>query len=174
MSEEGLLGRIYKDGEVIVKEGTQSRTMYVIQSGNVKVVKSEGETETTLAMLGEGDIFGEMSLFDAKPRSATVKAMGEARVLAIDHENFLKRIKMDPSLAFRTIKQMSQRIRDLNSRLSFALGTVNQAHNTLSQLKEAEDVGIKGMDVKLGSILDSVGQIQQELLRLKVSISSHE
>ncbi|MEK7821512.1 MAG: cyclic nucleotide-binding domain-containing protein [Planctomycetota bacterium] len=174
MSEEGLLGRIYKDGEVIVKEGTQSRTMYVIQSGNVKVVKSEGETETALAMLGEGDIFGEMSLFDAKPRSATVKAVGEARVLAIDHENFLKRIKMDPSLAFRTIKQMSQRIRDLNSRLSFALGTVNQAHNTLSQLKEAEDIGIKGMDVKLGSILDSVAQIQQELLKLKVAISSHE
>ena len=174
MSEEGLLGRIYKDGEVIVKEGTQSRTMYVIQSGNVKVVKSEGETETTLAMLGEGDIFGEMSLFDAKPRSATVKAVGEARVLAIDHENFLKRIKMDPSLAFRTIKQMSQRIRGMNSRLSFALGAVNQAHDTLSQLKEAEDVGIKGMDVKLGSILDSVAQIQQELLKLKVAISSHE
>ena len=174
MSEEGLLGRIYKDGEVIVEEGTQSRTMYVIQSGQVKVVKGDGETETILATLGEGDIFGEMSLFDAKPRSATVKAVGEARVLAIDHENFLKRIKMDPSLAFRTIKQMSQRIRDLNNRVSYALKMANQAHNELIQLKEAEITNIKGMDVKLNSILDNVAQLQQELLKLKVAVSSHE
>src|SRR3989338_8064106 len=174
MSEEGLLGRIYKDGEVIVEEGTQSRTMYVIQSGQVKVVKSEGETETILATLGEGDIFGEMSLFDAKPRSAPVKAGGEATILAIDHENFLKMIKMDPSLAFRTIKQMSQRIRDLNNRVSYALKMANQAHNELIHLKEAEITNIKGMDVKLNSILDSMAQLQQELHKLKGAISSHE
>lgn len=173
MSEEGLLGRIYKDGETIVEEGTQSRTMYVVQSGKVKVVKRDEGVETTLATLGEGDIFGEMSLFDAQPRSATVKAVGEARVLTIDHENFLKRIKMDPTLAFRTIRQMSQRIRDLNIRVSYALKMANQAHNELIQLKEIEITDIKGMDVKLNSILDNVAQLQQELHKLKGAIPPH-
>jgi len=105
MSEESLLGRLYKDNETIVEEGMQSRTMYVIQGGKVKVVKNDNGNETILALLGEGDIFGEMSLFDASPRSATIKAIGEARVLAIEHEGLLKRIKMDPTLALRMIKQ---------------------------------------------------------------------
>ncbi|KAB2832869.1 MAG: cyclic nucleotide-binding domain-containing protein, partial [Candidatus Brocadia sp.] len=117
MSEESLLGRLYKDGETIVEEGMQSRTMYVIQCGKVKVIKNDKGNETVLALLGEGDIFGEMSLFDASPRSATIKAVGEARVLAIEYEGLLKRFKMDPTLALRMIKQMSQRIRDLNVRL---------------------------------------------------------
>lgn len=97
MSEKAFLGKLYNDGDVIVEEGSQSRTMYVIQSGKVKVVKKEGEMETTLAFLGEGDIFGEMSLFDASPRSATIVAVGEARILAIEHEGLLKKIKIDPT-----------------------------------------------------------------------------
>lgn len=173
MPEEGLLGRIYKDGEAIVEEGTQSRTMYVIQSGKVKVVKSTGRTETTLATLMEGDIFGEMSLFDASPRSATVKALGEARVLAIDHEGLLKRIKMDPTLAFRIIKQMSQRIRDLNSRLGHALKLINEVYNELLQQKEDKDISIKDLDVKLSSILNRTSQIQQEVLKLQEVMHPH-
>src|SRR3990167_10903638 len=100
MPEEGFLGRLYKDGETVMEEGTESRTMYIIQCGKVKVVKSDEGRETVLALLAAGDIFGEMSLFDASPRSATVKVVGEARILAIGHEGLLKKIKMDPSLAF--------------------------------------------------------------------------
>jgi CRP-like cAMP-binding protein len=151
MSEDGLLGRLYKNGEIIVEEGTMSRTMYVIQSGKVNVVKNEGERETILASLGEGDIFGEMSLFDASPRSATVKAIGETRVLIIEHEGLLKKIKMDPTLAFRIIKQMSQRIRDLNSRLSAAQRTINQANNILQQLNKNKDISIEDLDTNLHS-----------------------
>jgi len=50
----------------------------------------------------------------------------------------------------------------------------NQAHNELTQIKETEITDIKGMDVKLNSILDNVAQLQQELLKLKVAVSSHE
>lgn len=163
MSEEALLGRLYKDGETIVEEGIQSRTMYVIQSGKVKVVKSNAGRETILALLREGDIFGEMSLFDASPRSATVKAVGEARVLAIEHEGFLRRITMDPTLAFRIIKQMSQRIRDLNTRLITAQKTINQTNSKLLQLNKAENVRIKDQEVRLSHI---VTQLQEKLHKL--------
>ncbi|MBE7444831.1 MAG: cyclic nucleotide-binding domain-containing protein [Planctomycetia bacterium] len=163
MSEESLLGRLYKDGEIIVEEGIQSRSMYVIQSGKAKVVKSDEDGETILALLGEGDIFGEMSLFDAIPRSATVKAAGNTRVLAIEHEGLLKRIKMDPTLAFRIIRQMSQRIRDLNTRLIFAQETINHANNKLLQLNKTENVCIKDRETKLSHI---VTQLQEKLHKL--------
>lgn len=163
MSEETLLGRLYKDGETIVEEGMQSRTMYVIQSGKVKIVKSDAGGETILALLREGDIFGEMSLFDAGPRSATVKAAGEAWVLAIEPEGLLKRIKMDPTLALRIIRQMSQRIRDLNSRLVSAQETINQANDKLSQLNKYDNVRMEDPETQLNSV---VAQLQEKLRKL--------
>lgn len=136
MGEEGFLGKTYKDGDVIVQEGTESREMYVIQSGRVKVVKGSGNTEAVLAILKDGDMFGEMSLLDAKPRSATVKALGEARVLAIDHEMFLKRVRVDPTLALRVLRQMGERIRDLNSKLNTAIGKLDHVPEELVELRE--------------------------------------
>lgn len=136
MGDEGLLGITYKDGDIIVEEGAKNREMYVVQSGRVKVVKGSGEKETVLAVLGEGDIFGEMSLLDPRPRSATVKAMGEARVLAIDHEMFLKRVRVDPTLALRVLRQMGYRIRDLNTKLGTALGRLEVIREELIELRE--------------------------------------
>lgn len=136
MGNEGLLGTTYKDGDVIVKEGAESRVMYVIQSGNVKVVKKSGDSEAVLAVLNEGDMFGEMSLLDAKPRSATVKALGDARVLAIDHEMFLKRVRVDPALALRVLRQMGHRIRTLDTKLSTALDKLDKVPKELIELRE--------------------------------------
>ncbi len=136
MGEEGYLGKTYKDDYVIVQEGTESREMYVVQSGQVKVVKGDGSSEAVLAILKDGDMFGEMSLLDAKPRSATVKALGEARVLAIDHEMFLKRVRVDPTLALRVLRQMGHRIRDLNSKLNAAIGKLDNVPEELVELRE--------------------------------------
>jgi CRP/FNR family transcriptional regulator len=143
--------------------------MYVMQSGKAKVVRSYGEKEMELAILGEGDIFGEMSLFDASPRSATVIVVGEARILAIEHEGLLKRIKTDPTLAFRIIKQMSQRIRKLNSRLSSAQKWIDEANNELLYLGDSDNkvVSNKDQEFKLSSILSNISQIRNELQNLK-------
>ncbi|MEE9604689.1 MAG: cyclic nucleotide-binding domain-containing protein [Candidatus Scalindua sp.] len=167
MTKEDFLGRLYKDGEVVVGEGMRSRTMYVMQSGKVKVVRSYGGKEIELAILGEGDVFGEMSLFDASPRSATVIVVGEARILAIEHEGLLKRIKMDPTLAFRIIKQMSQRVRALNSRLTSAQKLIDEANHELLYLGDTKAVSTKDQESKLSSILSNVSQIRNELHNLK-------
>ncbi len=136
MENEGLLGTTYKDGDIIVEEGAESRVMYVVQSGNVKVVKKSGDSEVVLAVLNEGDMFGEMSLLDAKPRSATVKALGDARVLAIDHEMFLKRVRVDPALALRVLRQMGHRIRTLDTKLSTGLDKLDKIPKELAELRE--------------------------------------
>lgn len=111
------LGKMYRDGEEIVRQGEAGDCMYVIQAGRAEVVRSEGGKESRLAVLQEGDVFGEMALFDQEERSATVRALGEVRALTVDKRTFLRHVHEDPSLAFRILQKMSRRIRDLNAEL---------------------------------------------------------
>ncbi len=113
------LGKIYYDGEIIVREGDREDCMYVIQSGKIKVLQKRKGKELILAELGEADFFGEMALFGrGEVRSASVCAKGEARVLKVDKKTLLRRIIDDPTLAFRIIEKLSSRIRKLNDQIS--------------------------------------------------------
>lgn len=114
----GELGRTYEDGEVIVRQGEPGDRMYVIQTGNVEVLRQTDGREIHIANLKAGDVFGEMALFEQEPRSATVRAVGETRVISIDRKGFLRRVNEDPSLAYRILQQMSQRIRKMNTDFS--------------------------------------------------------
>lgn len=116
--KDGKLGRKYKDGETICREGDEARSLYVIQSGRAEVIKKGLDGEFTMTVLKKGDIFGEMSLFDHMPRSATIRASGEAVVLSIDKKGFFSWVNKDPSLAFNILESMSRRIRTLNQEIS--------------------------------------------------------
>jgi CRP-like cAMP-binding protein len=112
------LGKVYGEGELIFREGDHGDCMFVIQSGRVEVLLERPEGSTRLAILERGDLFGEMSLFTAQPRSATVRAFDQAQVLTVNKRGFLKRIHEDPSIAFYLLQKMSQRIRKLNVELA--------------------------------------------------------
>ena len=116
--ETGSLGKVYRDGDIIVRQGETGDCMYVIQEGQAEVFHMEGDKEISLAVLGNEDVFGEMALFERDVRSATVKAKGDVRILTVDKKTFLRRIQEDPSMAFRILEKMSHRIRELNSKLS--------------------------------------------------------
>jgi CRP-like cAMP-binding protein len=110
------LGREYANHEVIVRQGEPGDCMYVVQSGEVEVVQATGDGgEQRLRILGEGDFFGEMSIFEHEVRSATVRAWGEARVLKVDKRTLLRRMKEDPTLAFGILETLSRRIRSLSA-----------------------------------------------------------
>ena len=111
--DTGALGKIYQDGEVIVRQGEVGDCMYVIQEGRVEVVIDENENGGVLAERGEGEFFGEMAIFDRDVRSATIRAKGQVRALTVDKKNFLRRIHKDPTMAFRIVETMSHRIREL-------------------------------------------------------------
>jgi len=113
----GELGRVYHDGNVIIRQGEAGDCMYEIQSGEVEVIQEKSGKEICLAVLGKGDFFGEMAIFEHDVRSATVRALGEVRALTIDKRTFLRRITEDPSLAFRIVERMSHRIREMNNKL---------------------------------------------------------
>jgi cAMP-binding proteins - catabolite gene activator and regulatory subunit of cAMP-dependent protein kinases len=116
--EEGALGKEYDDGEIICRRGEIGDCMYVVQAGQVEVVQEESGQEVVIGNLRPGAIFGEMAIIDRQPRSATVRAKGQARVLTLDKRAFLRRVHEDPSLAFQILQQMSQRIRQSDQELS--------------------------------------------------------
>jgi CRP-like cAMP-binding protein len=113
---KGALGKVYKDGEVIVRQGELGDCMYVVQSGEVEVILNTEVGEQRLAILQAGDFFGEMAVFEREVRSATVRAKEEVRALKIDKKTLLRRIKEDPLLAVKFMETLSHRIRDLNAR----------------------------------------------------------
>lgn len=112
------LGREYKDGEIIVRQGESGNCMFVIQAGEVEAVAEADGRELKLRKMGVNDFFGEMALFEQETRTATIRAVGPVRVLTIDKKNFLGGIHEDPSLAFRIVRTMSHRVRDLTDRLA--------------------------------------------------------
>jgi CRP-like cAMP-binding protein len=111
------LGKSWADGEAIVRQGEVGNSMYVVQAGEVEVLRETEDGEVRLAVLGAGDFFGEMSIFEREVRSATVRARGEAQVLTVDKRTLLKRIKKDPFLAVSILQTMSNRIREINAEL---------------------------------------------------------
>lgn len=109
------LGTLYAPGQPIVREGELGDCMYVVQSGTVEVVKTTSSGERCLGVLSDGDFFGEMSIFEHEVRSATVRAIGEARVLKVDKRTLLRRMKEDPTLAFNILETMSHRLRNVTA-----------------------------------------------------------
>jgi CRP-like cAMP-binding protein len=114
MTDTNALGMTFKDGDVIIRQGDTGDCMYVIQEGHVEVVVKLNGIETVLAIRNQGDFFGEMAIFNREIRMATVRALGEVRVLSVDKRNLMRRIHEDPSLAYRITLALSQRIRELS------------------------------------------------------------
>lgn len=115
--------RSFDDGEIIVREGEESREMFIIHTGNVEVVKHVGGHEVLLATLERGSFFGEMSLLEGLPRSATVRALGSTKLAVLRPGSLLLQIRRDPTFAFELLQQMSRRTRELNEQLTFKVAT---------------------------------------------------
>jgi CRP-like cAMP-binding protein len=115
---QGALGKLYHDGEVIIRQGALGDAMFVIQEGQLEILLEKDGRETRIRVAGRDELIGEMAVFEHEVRSATVRALGDARVLTVDRKNFLRRINEDPSLAFRLVETMSRRVRELSEEVA--------------------------------------------------------
>jgi CRP-like cAMP-binding protein len=109
--------RTLKAGEVLFEEGAEGRELYIIQEGKLGVYKKTSEGETELAVLDKNTMVGEMSLLDNLPRSATVRAVGDATVLVINEGVFQAGLKKAPVWLTSIIKIVVSRLRDANKRV---------------------------------------------------------
>ena len=109
-------------GETIIEEGSLGQALYIVESGRVKVVKSEGDCVEELAVLGRGELFGEMSLIENELTSASVMAEDDVVLLMIKRNEFENLLAQHPNIALKVYKTfcltLSDRLRHTSEELS--------------------------------------------------------
>jgi len=110
--------RRFEEGETILTEGDIGETAYVIVTGSVEVIQGTGDELLELGTLGPGDIFGEMSMIDDKPRSATVIARARTTVHEIHQDDFFEKLQTDPEAVLRLLTGLFERLRECEARLN--------------------------------------------------------
>jgi CRP/FNR family transcriptional regulator, cyclic AMP receptor protein len=114
-----LVLRHFMPDQVIFHLGDPGGLLYIITEGKVKISRGliEGQ-EATLAVLGNGDFFGELALLDDSPRSATAKALRPTTTLTLHREQFTAFISQNPDFAHHVLQTLARRIRHLNEQIS--------------------------------------------------------
>lgn len=114
MSLVGIVDRrVYKSGDIIIREGDTGDTFYLIEKGQVGIWKESAAGPVLIGQIGAGGIFGEMALIDDRPRMASVKAM-EATVCKVFPRSFLEqKIARSDKLIQAIIKIFAQHIRSI-------------------------------------------------------------
>lgn len=111
-----LVVEMFAAGEVVVREGETKGEMYVVLEGEMEVLKkSKSGFDARVALLGPGDWFGEMSILDVQPRSATVRTVAPSRLLKLSAADFDLLYRMDlrayALLVMNIAREMSRRLR---------------------------------------------------------------
>jgi CRP-like cAMP-binding protein len=112
----------YSAGERIFNQGDLGTEMFIIQEGEVDIVKHIGPESHVLSHLEKGDFFGEMALLEALPRTADAVAKTDVKVVAINGSRFDEMLRKNPEVAVRIIRKYSQRLREANALLEKLVG----------------------------------------------------
>jgi CRP/FNR family cyclic AMP-dependent transcriptional regulator len=107
-----LVSRKFSRGAVVVEEGKRAVGFFVIVKGSVEVVQGLGDSqERQLATLQAGDFFGELSLLDGYPCSASVRALEDSECLVLSRSDFLAELRQSPQMAVSMLPVLSARVR---------------------------------------------------------------
>jgi CRP-like cAMP-binding protein len=155
-----MVPRVYEKGQMILLEESMGETFFIITQGAVKVTRLSADgREVILAILGESDFFGEMSLLDGEGRSANIVANEDAQVLTLSRNDFLDCLESYPKIAIALLEELATRLRKSDQqieslslsdsehrigialiRLAGELGTIKQGHVTVKNLPYQQDI----------------------------------
>jgi CRP-like cAMP-binding protein len=106
-------------GHTLFKEGDAGDRLFVVVEGKLKLGTSSGDgRENLLSILGPGDMFGELSLFDPGPRTATATAVTDSRVLALANDQVIGWVTAHPQVSLQLLKRLARRLRRTNEVLA--------------------------------------------------------
>ena len=137
-----MILRNYNKGQVILLEESKGETFFVIKTGEVKVTKlSDDGREVILAILGESEFFGEMSLLDGEGRSANIVANEDSTALTLSRNDFLSCLESYPKIAISLLEELAVRLRKSDKQIE-SLSLSDSEHRigiTIARL--AEEIG---------------------------------
>ena len=110
--------------DYIFREGEIGTEMFIVQSGQVEILKSQSnDEERQLAVLGQGDFFGEMSILEDLPRTASARALTDCNLVQINGSTFDAMLRKNPEIAVRMMRKLSRRLRETDAMLREVLGS---------------------------------------------------
>ena len=124
-------------GSVLFRKGERGGAMYLIEGGRVRIhLKDRSGDDVTLAELAAGDFFGEMSILDGKPRSATATVSEEARLAVLSRQHFHDFVRRSPEVAVSMLAAITERLRQtdemLRQRVTRNLNEVEEERQTFA------------------------------------------
>jgi CRP-like cAMP-binding protein len=145
--------RRFAAGQVIFREGDSSDTCYVVRRGHARALRENTDGRMiALAHFGPGDVFGELAMFDAERRSATVEALDDVEAIAIAGSDMRRLMRDHPGIPPKLVSALGRRLREANERLtSQSFQTVqSRVAGVLGRLvKQAQSEGAGARDVLL-------------------------
>jgi CRP/FNR family cyclic AMP-dependent transcriptional regulator len=170
--------RKFRKDEVIFHEKEPGDSLFIILHGRVKVaIFGDDGKEVTLSILSEGDFFGEMSLLDQEPRSATIVAEEDCELLSLQRDDFTHAIEQDPGMSASLIQVLASRLRKANHQISTLalLDVYGRVARVIQELAEEEGKRLKDgrvvvrrpthMDIahRIGSSRETVTRMMRDL-----------
>lgn len=130
-------------GEIVIHEGDRAVCMFDIQKGRVAVYKNYGKpTQKELAVLKEGDYFGEMAIIENQPRNATIVVLDEPTIIqVITADDFFEYVRQNPTKLMLMLQRMGRRISQSNDELKDACETIAEIDNCqVNGLRPSKDL----------------------------------
>jgi CRP/FNR family cyclic AMP-dependent transcriptional regulator len=160
---EVAVPRRFATGQVIFREGDASDTCYVVRSGHARAVRENVDGRAiALAHFGPGDIFGELAMFDAERRSATLEALDELDAIAIAGSDMRRLMRQHAEMSAKLAIALARRLREANERLSrqsFQTVQSRVAGVLIDLVEQAHGEGAADRDVELKVTQAEVAQL---------------
>ena len=149
-----MVSRDYEKGQMILLEESTGETFFIMTSGTVKVTRlSDDGREVILALLGESDFFGEMSLLDGEGRSANIVANEDAEVMTLSRRDFLEYLETYPKIAIALLEELAVRIRKSDQQIESLSLSDSEQRIGITLIRLAEERGtIKRGDVTVQNL----------------------
>ena len=160
---EKMIARHYESGKFIFLEDSEGEQCFFVVQGSVKVTRlSKDGREVILAMLNEGEFFGEMALLDGESRSANVIALEQTEVLTLNREDFLVVLHDYPQIAIQLLKEMVDRLRKSDRQIASLSLSDAEKRIALCIIRFADEQGI----IKRGQVSIPKMPIQQDIANM--------
>jgi CRP/FNR family cyclic AMP-dependent transcriptional regulator len=150
-----ITARQYDAGEVIFLESDIGETAYVIERGRVEVLKRLDGKNVHIAYIGPGEPFGEMSMIDEKPRSATVVAVEKTTVRELHRDEFLQTLQSQPDIAISLLKILFERLREADATIL----QLHRSHPELVRLPQARSRTASGIVICLEGLTPEANRV---------------
>lgn len=136
---QAMTEQTYAPGDVIFHEGASGDIAYLVWSGRALVIKGNLAAPTILGYRGPGDILGEMALLENQPRSASVIALSDLRLLKIHQDDFTRLLSDNPAVSVDLMATMSARLRAADTSRETTTQSSSQLAREVSELKTREE-----------------------------------